>query len=69
VRDIVTRRGVAWPDTRAFLGLAVVCFLVMMPFSYMHWEKYFMPLLPLAAVHVLAIWEDGQGVAGECGPV
>jgi hypothetical protein len=69
VRDIVTRRGVAWPDTRAFLGLAVVCFLVMMPFSYMHWEKYFMPLLPLAAVHVLAIWEDGQGVADECGPV
>ena len=29
-----------------------------MPFSYMHWEKYFMPLLPLAEVLVLAMGED-----------
>ena len=29
-----------------------------MPFSYMHWEKYFMPLLPLAGVLVLAMGED-----------
>lgn len=57
-RDIAARRDDAWPDTRAFLGFAVLSYLVVMPFSYMHWEKYFMPLLPLATVHLLAIRED-----------
>lgn len=62
-QDIASRRDAAWPDTRAFLGLAVLCFLVVMPFSYMHWEKYFMPLLPLAAMLLLAMREDRLGVA------
>ena len=59
VRDVVSRRDGEWLDARTFLGLAVLCFLAVMPFSYMHWEKYFMPLLPLAGVLVLAIREDG----------
>ena len=58
--DIVSRRKDAWPDARAFLGFAVLSFLVVMPFSYLHWEKYFMPLLPLAAVLLLAMREDGR---------
>jgi hypothetical protein len=33
-----------------------------MPFSYMHWEKYFMPLLPLVSVLVLA--RGAEGAAG-----
>jgi hypothetical protein len=45
VRDVLARRDVGWPDARTFLGLAVLCFLAVMPFSYLHWEKYFMPLL------------------------
>ena len=60
LRDVVVRRGAEWPDARTFLGLAVVCFVAVMPFSYMHWETYFMPLLPLAGVLVLAIREDGE---------
>jgi hypothetical protein len=65
IRDVVFRRSPEWPDTRAFLGLAVLCFLAVMPFSYMHWEKYFMPLLPLAAVLVLAVREAGTDRPGE----
>jgi hypothetical protein len=60
-RDVAARRNGAWPDARTFLGLAVLSFLAVMPFSYMHWEKYFMPLLPLAAVLVLAMGEEGAG--------
>ena len=60
-QDIVSRRNGAWPDTRTFLALAVLCYLVVMPFSYMRWEKYFMPLLPLTAVLLLALREDRLG--------
>lgn len=31
-------------------ALAVFSFLVVMPFSYLYWEKYLLPVLPLAAV-------------------
>lgn len=34
------------------LTLQVLCFLVVMPFSYLYWEKYFLPLLPVAAAAV-----------------
>jgi hypothetical protein len=67
VRDVLARRDGGWPDVRAFLGLAVLCYLVVMPWSYMHWEKYFMLLLPLAGVLVLAMRADrppGRGTAG-----
>jgi hypothetical protein len=37
----------------AFLCLSVLSFLFVMPFSYMYWEKYFMPLLPLATLAVV----------------
>ena len=68
VRDVVFRRGAGWPDARTFLGLAVLCFLAVMPFSYMHWEKYFMPLLPLVAVLVLGIQHDGIAATEKRGP-
>jgi hypothetical protein len=60
-RQALTRRAGDWPDTRVFLALAVACFLAVMPLLYMYWEKYFMPLLPLVGVLVLAIREDGLG--------
>ena len=61
-RDVTLRRPARWPDARTLLGLAVLSFLAVMPFSYMHWEKYFMPLLPLVSVLVLA--EGAEDAAG-----
>jgi len=34
-------------------ALIVIAFLVVMPFSYLYWEKYMLPVLPVAAVAVL----------------
>ena len=65
LRHAMSRRETASPDMRTFLTLAVGCFLVVMPFSYMHWEKYFMPLLPLAGVLVLAIRDDRMRIEEE----
>lgn len=36
-----------------FLIMAHVLFLVIMPLSYLWWEKYFLPLLPLSLVMIL----------------
>lgn len=36
-----------------FLVFGVFAFLVIMPFSYLGWEKYFMPVLPLLALLLL----------------
>jgi hypothetical protein len=63
-----TRAVAAWPNTQTFLATAVCAFLVVMPWSYLHWEKYFMPLLPLAAVLVLAIRHDQIATPGEKTP-
>jgi hypothetical protein len=60
-----SRAVAAWPNTHTFLAIAVCAFLAMMPWSYMHWEKYFMPLLPLAAVLVLATRDDQNATPGE----
>jgi hypothetical protein len=57
VLDLVYRRTAEGPDIRTFLVLAVLCFLAVMPFSYMHWEKYFMLVLPLVGILVL---RDGR---------
>ncbi|MBM3796593.1 MAG: hypothetical protein FJW31_21615 [Acidobacteria bacterium] len=35
---------------RELAALAVFSFLAVMPFSYLYWEKYLLPVLPLAAV-------------------
>ncbi|HWR82664.1 MAG TPA: hypothetical protein VN285_05125, partial [Candidatus Deferrimicrobium sp.] len=37
------------------LDLAILCFLIVMPFSYLWWEKYFLPLVPLAATRLLLL--------------
>jgi hypothetical protein len=70
VLHAAARREADWPDARTLLALAVGCFLAVMPLSYMHWEKYFMPLLPLAGVLVLAIRDDrvaGRAAEGASG--
>ena len=45
-------------DTAAILHLLVVSFFIVMPFSYLCWEKYFLPVLPVLLV--LLIKEYGS---------
>jgi len=40
-------------DFLLFIDLAILTFLLMMPFSYLVWEKYFLPVVPLAAIYLL----------------
>jgi hypothetical protein len=51
-------------ETIDFLILAHVLFLAVMPFSYLWWEKYFLPLLPLslvlAAISGLPVSRNGE---------
>lgn len=42
-------------DFSFLLNLSIITFLMVMPFSYMHWEKYFLPLLPLVAIRILLV--------------
>jgi len=41
-------------DFTLFMDFSIILFYFVMPFSYMHWEKYFLPLLPIAAVQLVA---------------
>jgi len=47
------RAGVS--SLELFLNLSILSFLVVMPFSYHGWEKYFTLLLPIAIVRLLLI--------------
>ena len=40
-------------DFQFFLDLTVFAFLAVMPCSYLHWEKYFMPLVPVLLLRIL----------------
>jgi len=40
-------------DFLLFIDLAILTFLLMMPFSYLVWEKYFLPVVPLATIYLL----------------
>ncbi len=36
------------------LHLSVLCYFLIMPFSYLLWEKYFMPLVPILSISLMA---------------
>jgi len=42
-------------DTVFLLDLLTLSFMIVMPFSYLGWEKYFMPLLPILAARLILI--------------
>jgi len=42
-------------DFKFFLNLSILIFLVIMPFSYLVWEKYFLQLAPLVAIRILLL--------------
>jgi hypothetical protein len=36
-----------------FIDLSIILFLIIMPFSYLNWEKYFIPVIPLAIIQII----------------
>jgi len=40
-------------DFGLLLDLSIVLFLIIMPFSYVVWEKYFIPIIPIAALQMI----------------
>ena len=42
-------------DFQLFLDLVVFAFLAVMPWSYLHWEKYLMPLIPVLVLRILLV--------------
>jgi hypothetical protein len=53
VKDIYYKWQAKTLDFSFLLDLSVILFLVVMPFSYLCWEKYFLPLLPLVTMRIL----------------
>ena len=47
-------------DLILLLNLTVIFFLLIMPFSYLNWEKYFMPLVPLTILQILLVHQEQQ---------
>lgn len=43
-------RSGALPERELFVWVAIAAFLALMPFSYMPWEKYALPLLMLQSL-------------------
>ncbi len=40
-------------DIKLFIDFCIILFLLIMPFSYMGWEKYFIPVLPFLIIRLL----------------
>ncbi len=55
IRDGWRRVGKRDFDFLFFLDLAIIGFIFLMPFSYLNWEKYFIPVIPLAALQLLLL--------------
>ena len=39
-------------DFTLFLDFLIISFFIIMPFSYLHWEKYFLPMVPIVALQL-----------------
>ncbi len=65
--DMATRIRDRQLDFVAFMDLVIFSFLIVMPFSYLHWEKYLMPVYPVLIVRLLLMGprHDRAAVAGE----
>ncbi len=55
VRDCYTRWRAREFDLAFMMDLAILSFFVVMPFSYLGWEKYFMPAVPLVILRLLLL--------------
>ena len=64
VHDFVKRIKNHALDRTWFYETVVLTFLVLMPFSYMCWEKYFLPVLPFALLLILIRRDAYSRIAG-----
>ncbi len=55
VRSAHARIRAGQRDLPLLLDLSILLFLIVMPFSYLNWEKYLLPLVPLAAIRIAAL--------------
>ncbi|UCC11428.1 MAG: glycosyltransferase family 39 protein [candidate division WOR-3 bacterium] len=53
VRDLYWRIHRNNIDLCLFLDLSIICYLIIMPFAYMAWEKYFLLILPFGILRFL----------------
>lgn len=62
VVDAYRRAKARAVDNFFLLNLAVISFMVVMPFSYLGWEKYFMPIVPVLIIRLAAGSDDSLGL-------
>jgi 4-amino-4-deoxy-L-arabinose transferase-like glycosyltransferase len=61
-RDLLRRCARRTVEFPVFLDLAVLAFLAVMPWAYLHWEKYLLPLVPILIARLT--WDWGEDVRG-----
>jgi hypothetical protein len=55
IRDTYSQIKSGKPNAFLFTGMSIILFLIIMPFSYLTWEKYFLPIIPIALVQILGL--------------
>lgn len=67
LRDCYQRIKLTSFNYLLFLDLLIISFLILMPFSYLNWEKYFVPAIPLAILQILLLTKSDLGIKVEGG--
>ncbi len=60
LRNIFNQISTFKSDPKLFYELAFFMFFLIMPFSYLVWEKYFMPLVPLFVIYFIIQNPEGR---------
>jgi hypothetical protein len=55
-------------SVQGFCLLMILGFMVIMPLSYLHWEKYFVPLLPWVCVGVVTVCFERNNQTNKAAP-
>jgi len=53
IQDIYSQIKYRNPNSFLFADLGIIFFLIIMPLSYLNWEKYFLPIIPIALIQIL----------------
>ncbi len=62
LKDIVVKFKEENFNEVLLIDFLIVCFLLIMPFSYLCWEKYFLLLLPFVIMRFLMVWNRSDTV-------
>jgi hypothetical protein len=69
IRDLFLRFRAGTVDIAMFLDVAIVFFLMVQPLSYLTWEKYIMPALPLIALRLMLPAKPATISSGDGKPI